>query len=136
MPPSWGSASPAIRLAATAMPLGATSPAAAAPAGMMGVPPMAGVVNTSSNSGSTPLRSRVRARALPPWAAEPAGHSHLRSRYTPPHHHRPTRTGPLSAEEREELDKLRKALAEATKKRDALKRAAVFMLKQAQKQKQ
>jgi len=138
VPPSWGSASPAIRLAATATPLDGASPvAAAAPGGLFGgVPPMGGVVNTATNAGSTPLPSRARSKALPPWAAEPAGHNRTRSRYTPPHHRRPIRTGPLSAQEREELDKLRKALADATKKRDALKRAAVFMLKQAQKQKQ
>jgi PPE-repeat protein len=136
VPPSWGTASPAIRLAATAMPLDSVSPAAAAaPGGLFGgVPPMGGVVNTATNRGSTPLPSRARSKALPPWAAEPAGRSHTRSRYTPSHHRRPTRTGPLSQQEREELDKLRKALADATKKRDALKRAAVFMLKQAQKQ--
>lgn len=44
-------------------------------------------------------------------------------------------TGVLSDLEREQLDRLRKALADPAKKRDALKRAAVFMIKHAPKHK-
>ncbi|KAA8939277.1 MAG: PPE family protein, partial [Mycobacterium sp.] len=131
---SWGSASPAIRLAATAMPLDATSPAAAAPGSLFGgVPPMGpvGSIVNAPRDGEVRLRSRWRSSVLPPWATGPTDHDHTRGRYTPPHHgSSDDELAGLS--EWDEIEQLRQQIAELAKERDVLKDTAALLLEEAQ----
>ncbi len=81
--------------------------------------PVGGLINAPS-SGQARAQTNSRTKALPPWAQEPATHDHTRSADL-----RPTGRNVVSASsegEREELDKLRKEMAEVTMERDAAAR--------------
>ncbi|WP_096287794.1 PPE family protein [Mycobacterium ahvazicum] len=124
VPQAWGS-SPAVRLAASASPLspaalgGVPAAGAAAPGGFFGIPPIGSLVNA-------PGGERARARggpepkvipALPgeSGAAEPP----VANRAQPARRHV---VSALSESERQELEKLRKDIADAATERDAAAR--------------
>ncbi|WAJ45150.1 PPE family protein [Mycobacterium sp. Aquia_216] len=135
VPPAWGSAPPGIRLVSAGLPMTSLDvvPAAgpAAPGGFFGgMPPVASMVNAPRSRDALPRR--LCSKALPSWAAEPDDSQRARTRPLPPHH-RAFGAPTTAISGREELDQLRKKLTDLTKKRDLLKRAAVFMIKQAQK---
>ncbi|GFG73341.1 PPE family protein [Mycobacterium botniense] len=141
VPPAWGTAAPEIRLASTAVPMSSLNAApeaaaagsAATPCGVM--PPINGpvgsVVNTPKTSAGTHPRC-LRSKVLPPWAVGPNVHGHPAGRPAQPQHRARNTPGSLGERERAELEQLRKELTTLTKKRDLLKRVAVFMIKQAQ----
>ncbi|ORJ59000.1 hypothetical protein B5M45_17135 [Mycobacterium simiae] len=141
VPPSWSTATPQIRLTSTALPiagLDATPAATTTPPTLFGgIPPMSGPVGSVVN---TPRKGeavsrRMRSRALPAWTNEPAAHG-----YTPNRAAQAPRTAAHAlrssgGRECNEVEQLQKELIALTKKRDLLKRAAVLMIKQAQKHK-
>lgn len=124
VPPSWGTA-PSVRLAATALPAAGL---AGAPAGTVapaayygGMPgfggPVASVVNAPRGDQS---RGRSRQKVIPAIAREPDLTAD-----------RPD-DGALS--ERDELDQLRRAVADVTRQRDVLKRTAATLIQEAKHQ--
>lgn len=121
VPPSWGTA-PAVRLAATALPAtaldGAPAGAATAAAYYGGLPPFGGPVASVVNSpkGDQP-RPRSRNKVIPAAAREPD------IRADGPD------DGALS--ERDELNQLRRAVADVTRQRDVLKRTAATLIQEA-----
>jgi PPE-repeat protein len=121
VPPSWATESPAIRLAATALPAagldGLPQAGAAGPGGFGGMPPMVGAVNAPRNGAAGP-RPESRLKVIPQLAAAPGAHEGTPDRGM-------TRTGrsadavdALSDRERYELHTLRNEIAELAKQRD------------------
>jgi PPE-repeat protein len=121
VPPSWATESPAIRLAATALPAagldGLPQAGAAGPGGFGGMPPMVGAVNAPRNGAAGP-RPESRLKVIPQLAAAPGAHAGTPDRGM-------TRTGrsadavdALSDRERYELHTLRNEIAELAKQRD------------------
>ncbi|WP_211281004.1 PE/PPE C-terminal domain-containing protein, partial [Mycobacterium sherrisii] len=141
VPPSWSTATPQIRLTSATLPiagLDATPAATATPPTLFGgIPPMSGPVGSMVNAprkGEAPSR-RMRSRALPAWTKQPATHA-----YTPDRAAQAPRTAAPAlrssgGRECNDVEQLQKELIALTKKRDLLKRAAVLMIKQAQKHK-
>ena len=119
VPPSWGT-TPAVRLAATALPAAGLDGAPAgsvAPfyGGMSGFGgPVASVVNAPR--GDQP-RSRSRQKVIPAIAREPELVQDGLD------------DGPLG--ERDELNQLRRAVADVTRQRDVLKRTAATLIQEA-----
>jgi PPE-repeat protein len=129
VPQSWGTASPAIRLAATALPTGGLDglpdAGAAGPAGSFGgMPPVASVVNAPRN-GATGPRSESRLKVIPQMAAAPGGHQGTPGRWVN------APDGGATLSERDELNGLRTAIAELAKERDVLMRSAALVVKEA-----
>ncbi|WP_163756617.1 PPE family protein [Mycobacterium botniense] len=136
VPPSWGTASPAIRLASAAVPLSGADAAPAAgvgaPGGFFGgLPPMASVVNAprGNDSYSRGLRSKVLGQQD---GGKRGAAAHTRSRATPPQH------GTFDKEiatvsGQDLLDQLRGELADLSNERDVLKQTAAFLLEEAGK---
>jgi PPE-SVP subfamily C-terminal region len=128
VPPSWGTASPTIRLAATALPAagldGLPEVGPAGFGGFGGMPPMVGAVNAPRNGAAGP-RSESRFKVIPELGAAPGVNQHTPGRGG----NAPRGTAPLS--EREELNGLRQAIAELAKERDMLISSAARMLKEA-----
>jgi PPE-repeat protein len=129
VPQSWGAASPAIRLAATALPTagldGLPEAGAAGPGGWLGgMPPVASVVNAPRNGAAGP-RSQSRLKVIPQMAAEPGVHDGTPGRWV----NAPDGDGTSS--ERNELNELRTAIAELAKERDVLTRSAALLIKEA-----
>jgi len=128
VPPSWGTASPAIRLAATALPAagldGLPQVGPAGFGGFGGMPMMGGVVNAPRNGAAGP-RSESRFKVIPQLGAAPGVNQPAPGRGG----NAPRGTAPLS--EREELNGLRQAIAELAKERDMLISSAARMLKEA-----
>ncbi len=128
VPPSWGS-SPAIRLAASALPATAAdgSPLAglAAPGTFYGgLPPMgpvASVVNAPRGDGPRARSRHKVVAALPGEQEDPA------APWVKPG---ATADGDGAVSEREELAQLRKAIADVTRQRDVLKRTAATLIKE------
>ncbi|WP_461480095.1 PPE family protein [Mycobacterium sp. HUMS_1102779] len=142
VPPAWGTAAPAVRLAAMGFPMGspttALDAAAAPPGTFCGMPapggPIGSVVNTPRRAEALP--QRMRSKALPSWTTEPGAHGYTRSRapqQAPPRTAQKT-VSALNGRDHGEVEQLRSQLAAVTKKRDLLRRAAVLMIKQSQKQ--
>jgi PPE-repeat protein len=127
VPPSWGTASPAIRLAATALPAagldGLPQAGAAGLGGFGGMPPILGAVNAPRNGAAGP-RSESRLKVIPQLGATP-GNEATPGRWG----NAPRGTAPLS--EREELNGLRQTAAELARERDVLMRSAARLLKEA-----
>jgi PPE-repeat protein len=127
VPQSWGTASPAIRLAATALPTagldGLPGAGAAGPGGSFGGP-VASVVNAPRNGAAGP-RSESRLKVIPQMAAAPGVHEATPDRRV----NAPAGDGTVS--EREELNGLRAAIAELAKERDMLTRSASLLIKEA-----
>jgi PPE-repeat protein len=132
VPQSWATASPAVRLAATALPtddLGAWAGSAApggmfngAPGGMFnGMSPVGSVVNTPRNGEP---RSRVdsRLKVIPQMPGEPGVGENTPGRWVTPDRHAPHDASALTERERDELVNLRKELAELAMERDAAAR--------------
>jgi PPE-repeat protein len=129
VPQSWGTASPAIRLAATALPNtdldGLPGAAAAGPAGSFrGMPPVASVVNAPRNGAAGP-RSESRLKVIPQMGAEPGGHDGTPGRWVP------APDSDATVSERHELIELRAAIAELTKETDVLTHSAALLIKEA-----
>jgi PPE-repeat protein len=120
VPQSWATASPAIRLAATALPAaGLDGLPQAGTAGLGGwpggMPPIVGAVNPSRN-GAACARPESRLKVIPQLAAAPGAHQG-----TPDRGIKPTGRGAedaLSDRERYELHTLRNEIAELAKQRD------------------
>jgi PPE-repeat protein len=129
VPQSWGTASPAIRLAATALPAGGLDglpgAGAAAPGGWFGgMPPVASVVNAPRNGAAGP-RSESRLKVIPQMGAEPGGHDGAPGRWVN------APGGDAALSERHELIELRTAIAELTKETDVLTHSAALLIKEA-----
>ncbi len=122
VPPAWGT-TPAARLAATALPAagldGSPQAGAVAAAGYYGgVPPFGGPVASVVNAPrGEQVRSRSRQKVIPAIAREPDFHED-----------RPD-GGALS--ERDELNQLRRAVADVARQRDVLKRTAATLIQEA-----
>jgi PPE-repeat protein len=130
VPQSWATASPAIRLAAAALPTagldGLPAAAAAGPGGWVGgMPPMGGVVNAPRYGEG--VRSGSRLQVLPHTGAEPAARDATLDRRVQPNPNAPARGDALSERERDELNDLRMAFAELATKRDA----AAYLIREA-----
>jgi PPE-repeat protein len=129
VPQSWGTASPAIRLAATALPTagldGLPEAGAAGLGGSFGGMPMVGSVVNAPRNGAAGPRSESRLKVIPQMGAEPGGHDGTPGRWV----NAPDGDGTSS--ERHELHELRKAIAELTNERDVLTRSAALLIKEA-----
>jgi PPE-repeat protein len=118
VPQSWATASPAIRLAATALPVaGLDGVPQAGPAGLGGfggMPMMGGMVNASRNGADSP-RPESRLKVIPQLGSAPGAHDGTPDRGR-------TRAADvvdaLSDRERFELHTLRNEIAELAKQRD------------------
>jgi PPE-repeat protein len=124
VPQSWGTASPAIRLVATALPItgldGLPGAGAAGPGGSFGGP-VASVVNAPRNGAAGP-RSESRLKVIPQMGAAPGVHQGTPERGMKPNGHASDALGALSERERYELDELRKQITELAMERDAAAR--------------
>lgn len=131
VPQSWAG-SPAIRLTASALPTAALDglPQVAAPGGFYGMPPMgpvASVVNAPRGDQTRP-RAGSRQPVIPALAGEPGMREDPAARWV---------TASTKADEdaavsdRDELNQLRKALADVSRQRDVLKRTAATLIKEA-----
>ncbi|HEU0190453.1 MAG TPA: PPE family protein [Mycobacterium sp.] len=128
-PPSWAGTPQGVRLAATALSIPGSAGLAALPeAGIAvpggwagGVPAMGGVVNAPRY---TEPATRTGAGAATARTAPNAGDSQTRSAFT---------AGAASSE-RDELNRVREAVAELRKTHAALKRSAVAMIREARQQ--
>jgi PPE-repeat protein len=123
VPPSWGTASPAIRLAATALPTaglgGLPEAGAAGPAGWLGGLPLVGSVVNAPRNGAAAPRSESRLKVIPQMGAAPGVHDATPDRGIKPTGRASDALGALSERERDELDELRKQVAELAMRRDA-----------------
>jgi PPE-repeat protein len=126
VPQSWATAAPAIRLAASGLPIGGLDgvPAAGAagPGGWFGgAPPVGSVVNAPRNGAAGP-RSESRLKVIPQMAAASGVYEGTPDRGVKPNGHGSDALGALSERERYELDELRKEFAELAMERDAAAR--------------
>jgi PPE-repeat protein len=132
VPQSWATASPAVRLAATALPadgLGAWAGSAApggmftgAPGGMFnGMCPVGSVVNAPRH-GESRSRADSRLKVIPQMPGEPGVGQYTPGRWVQLDQHAPHDASPLNERERDELVTLRKELAELAMERDAAAR--------------
>ena len=126
VPQSWATASPAIRLAATALPAagpGGLPQAGAAGLGgsFGGMPMMGGVVNASRYGAAGP-RSESRLKVIPQIAAAPGVHESTPARGITPNGAAADAVDALSDRERYELHELRKEIADLAMQRDAVDR--------------
>ncbi|WP_068280231.1 PPE family protein [Mycobacterium sp. E787] len=124
VPQSWASATPGIRLAATATPLPAAGPGGAPQAGpggfFGGVPPVGSLVNAPRGE-ETRARTGSGQKVVPTMPGE-QGADEAAGRPAPAQPARQHVASALSDREREELGKLRKEIAEAAMERDAAAR--------------
>jgi PPE-SVP subfamily C-terminal region len=128
VPQSWATASPGIRLAATALPAarldGLPQVEPAGLGGFGGMPPILGAVNAPRNGAAGP-RTESRVKVIPQMGGESGVDKGARGRSA----NAPPGNAPLS--EREELHGLRQAIADLAKERDMLISSAARMLKEA-----
>jgi PPE-repeat protein len=122
VPQSWATASPAIRLAATALPTGGLeglpeAGAAGLGGSFGGMPMMGGVVNAPRYGAAGP-RSESRLKVIPQIAAAPGVHESTPDRGMTPNGHASDAVEALSARERYELHELRKEIDEVANQRD------------------
>jgi PPE-repeat protein len=130
VPQSWATGSPAIRLAATALPAGGLDglPAAGAagPGGWLrGMPPMLGGVVNAPRHGAAGISSESRLRVIPQMAAASGGRERTPGRWVN------APGGDATVSERAELYGLRHAVAELAKERDVLISSARLLIKEA-----
>jgi PPE-repeat protein len=130
VPQSWGTAAPAIRLAATALPAGALDgvplAGAAGPGGWFGgMPPMMGGVVNAPRNGAAGLSSESRLRVIPQMGAVPGGREGTADRWVN------APDGDATLSERAELNGLCDAIAELARERDVLMRSAALLIKEA-----
>jgi PPE-repeat protein len=135
VPQSW-STSPAIRLAATATALsgagleGVPQAGAVAPGFYGGMPPMgpvASVVNAPRGDQGR-IRAGARQKVIPAFAGETGMHDDPAGRWVKP---TADADDDAAVSERDELNQLRKAIADVTRQRDVLKRTAANLIKEA-----
>jgi PPE-repeat protein len=121
VPQSWATESPAIRLAATALPAagldGLPQAGAAGPGGFGGMPPMVGAVNAPRNGAAGP-GPESRLKVIPQLAAAPGAHAGTPDRGMTPNGRSGDAVDALSDRERYELHTLRNEIAELAKQRD------------------
>ena len=124
VPQSLTTSSPAVRLAAVALPMDAAR-AGMAPGMLSGLPLMGSVVNAPRN-GEARSKSGARLRVLPSGQAVAAGDTAATTPHTSGQPVKQPLTAPpedaLSDKEREELDRLRAVRAELEMERDAATR--------------
>jgi PPE-repeat protein len=130
VPPSWAAASPAIRLAATALPAGVLDglPAAGvagSPGWFGGMPPLMGGVVNASRNGAAARPSEARLKVIPKMAAAPGVHQDTPDRWVH------ASDGDGTVRERDELNVLRQAISEIARERDVLMRSASVLIKEA-----
>jgi len=135
VPQSWATASPAVRLAATALPadgVGAWA-GSAAPGGMFnGMCPVGSVVNAPRN-GEPRSRADSRLKVIPQMPGEPGVGQNTPGRWVKLDQHAPHDASSLSASalsERDELNDLRMAIAELARERNVLERSAILLIKE------
>ncbi len=128
VPPAWRTASPAVRLATETSPLpgagmgGAPQAEAAGPGGFYGgIPPVGSLVNAPRGDQNRP-RSGVRQKVIPELAREQGADEPVAARPAQRQRSVQTVASSLSGQERDELDQLRKELAELATERDAAAR--------------
>jgi PPE-repeat protein len=126
VPQSWATASPAVRLAATALPaagLDGWPQAGAAGLGGWsgGLPMVGGVVNASRNGAAGP-RPESRLKVIPQLAAAPGAHEGTPDRGMTPTGRAADAVDVLSERDRYELYTLREEIAELAMERDAVDR--------------
>ncbi len=136
VPPSWGS-SPAIRLAASALPVagagGMPQAGLGAPGGFYGMPPMgpvASVVNAPRGDQGR-LRAGARQKVVPALPGESGMNDDAAARWVAADAGGGAVSEQAAVGEREELNQLRKAIADVTRQRDVLKRTAATLIKEA-----
>ena len=133
VPQSWNS-SPAIRLAATALPAaGLDGVPLAGPGGFYGgMPPMGGPVASVVNAprGDQP-RTRSRHKVVAALPGESGMQEDPAARWVNANASADGLTDGAVASERDELNQLRKAIADVTRQRDVLKRTASTLIKEA-----
>jgi PPE-repeat protein len=121
VPQSWATESPAIRLAATALPAagldGLPQAGAAGFGGFGGMPPMVGAVNAPRNGAAGP-GPESRLKVIPQLAAAPGAHAGTPGRGMTPNGRSADAVDALSDRERYELHTLRNEIAELAKQRD------------------
>jgi PPE-repeat protein len=127
VPQSWATASPAIRLASTALPTGGLdglpqAGAAAPPGWFGGMPPMMGGVVNASRSGAAGPGSESRLKVIPQMAAVPRIREGTPDRVMTPTAGAADAGDALSDRERYELHELRKEIADLAMQRDAVDR--------------
>jgi PPE-repeat protein len=126
VPQSWATESPAIRLAATALPVaGLEGLPQAGPAGLGGwsggMPMMGGVVNAPRNGAAGP-RPESRLKVLPQMGAAPGVQEGTPDRGMTPTERAFDAVDALSDRERYELHTLRQEIADLAMERDAVDR--------------
>jgi PPE-repeat protein len=124
VPQSWATESPAIRLAATALPaagLDGLPQAGTAGLGFGGMPMMGGVVNASRNGAAGP-RPESRLKMIPQLGTAPGGHEGIPDRGITPTRRAVDAVDALSERERHELQTLREEIADLAMERDAVDR--------------
>jgi PPE-repeat protein len=126
VPQSWATASPAIRLAATALPAagldGWPQAGAAGLGGWPGGMPMVGGVVNAPRNGAAGARPESRQKVIPQLAAAPDVHEGTLDRGMQPTGRAAEAVDALSERERYELHTLREEIAELAMKRDAVDR--------------
>jgi PPE-SVP subfamily C-terminal region len=126
VPQSWATASPAIRLAATALPAagldGWPQGGAAGLGGWPGGMPMVGGVVNAPRNGAAGARPESRQKVIPQLAAAPDVHEGTLDRGMQPTGRAAEAVDALSERERYELHTLREEIAELAMKRDAVDR--------------
>jgi PPE-repeat protein len=133
VPPSWSTASPAIRLAATALPItGLDGVPQQGLGGLVGgMPPVGGpvasVVNAPRNGQGS--RSGARAKVVAALDGESGMNTDNPDRWIA--QDRRVAASEEAVSERDELNQRRKAIADMTKQRDALKRTAALLIQEA-----
>ncbi|WP_461480128.1 PPE family protein [Mycobacterium sp. HUMS_1102779] len=131
VPETWGSA-PAIRLAATAAPLpaaGLEGVPQAGPGGFYGMPPMgpvASVVNAPRGDQGR-LKAGARNKVIPELIGGSAMNDDPAARWAQP---APGAEDAAAVAERDELNQLRRAIADVSRQRDVLKRTAATLIKE------
>ncbi|MCV7377302.1 PPE family protein [Mycobacterium alsense] len=136
VPAAWNAAnaSPAIRLAATALPAaGLDGLPQAGPGGFMGGMPMgpvASVVNAPRGDQSR-LRAGGRQKVVAALPGESGMDDDAAARWVKPNTSADSVTEAAALSERDELNQLRKAMADVTRQRDVLKRTASALIKEA-----
>jgi PPE-SVP subfamily C-terminal region len=121
VPQSWATASPAIRLAATALPaagLDALPQAGAAGLGGFGGMPMVGGVVNAPRHGAAGARPESRLKVIPQMPGEAGGNEVIPDRGMTPTGRALDAVDALSERERYELHTLRNEIAELAKQRD------------------
>ncbi len=133
VPPSWGTAAPEIQLASAALP--AANPAGALtalPTGASGwsgaIPPMAGLVNAPRHTGARPPSTSASEPANP-QARRPRVFGDTLGQWAQSDPRAPDEAG--ASNERDEFNRLQRAIAELARERDVLQRSASLLIKEA-----